>query len=432
MKGGEEVNIGALQSLIGAATQAPLGNTQQGQATSQSFGTVFAGIASAATVVELPSSDASIEIPNELIQQLYNAQTTEELEQAIQAISGNVDVELPKQLDSTGPMGSLEDLSMTLSINPEKLLESIKKLLGQAGKAEEEITDLSMATDVWTLLTMIDEVGTKFFDKLNEALAEPQNEEVNLLTFLKAVEMTVSKSDMVVSMEQKAASFQSMLTGAAEQFDQKVANSAKQEIPQFIPQKTNFRIVLETESSLSSNENGAGQKQAETTTHVSSSGIPSISNVKAEFTISQTETNPANRSEALMKEMQALFKRSNFGQIGGSNRMLIKLYPEHLGQIRIELHESNGVMTARILASTALAKGMLESQLHQLKHAFNQQSLQVERIDITQSIQESSRNEREQSFNEQYKREQQENKQEKGNLSEDDISFDEYLIELEA
>lgn len=431
MKGGEEVNIGALQSIIGMGTQTPLGNAQQSQATSQSFGTVFAGITASAPVVELPNTDTSIEIPNDLIQLLYNARTPEELEQAIQAIPGNEGIELSKDLSVTGPMGSLEDLSISLSINPEKLLETIKKLLGQAGKVEEEIADISMATDVWTLLTMIDDVGMKFFEKLNEALAAPKTEEVHLLTFLKAVEMAASKSDMVVSMEQKATSFQSMLTGAAEQFDQKVLVSAKQDIPQFIPQKTNFKIVLDAQSST--NDNSTGQKQAETaTTLISNAANLSITAVKSDFTISQAETNSANRSETLMNELQALFKRSNFGQVGGSNRMLIKLYPEHLGQVRIELHESNGVMTARILASTSLAKGMLESQLHQLKHAFNQQNLQVERIDITQSIQESSRNEREQSFNEQYKREQQENKQEKEKLSEDDISFDEYLIELEV
>ena len=125
-------------------------------------------------------------------------------------------------------------------------------------------------------------------------------------------------------------------------------------------------------------------------------------------------------------------KRSNFGQVGGTNRMLIKLYPEHLGQIRIELLETNGIMTARILASTAFAKGMLDSQLHQLKHAFNQQNLQVERIDITQTIQESQRNEREQSFNEQFKREQQTDDKKHNKSSEEERSFEEFMIELEV
>nr|WP_285851891.1 flagellar hook-length control protein FliK [Sporosarcina luteola] len=125
-------------------------------------------------------------------------------------------------------------------------------------------------------------------------------------------------------------------------------------------------------------------------------------------------------------------KRSNFGQVGGTNRMLIKLYPEHLGQVRIELLETNGIMTARILASTALAKGMLDSQLHQLKHAFNQQNLQVDRVDIAQTIQESQKNEREQAFNEHFKREQQTDDNKQNQSQEDELSFEEYMIELEV
>ena len=112
--------------------------------------------------------------------------------------------------------------------------------------------------------------------------------------------------------------------------------------------------------------------------------------------------------------------------------MLIKLYPEHLGQIRIELHETNGVLSARILASTALAKGMLDSQMHQLRNALAQQNLQVERIDVTQSIQETSKNDREQAFNEQFKREQQEESNKDNSQTEEEMTFDEFMIELEV
>ena len=96
---------------------------------------------------------------------------------------------------------------------------------------------------------------------------------------------------------------------------------------------------------------------------------------KGELTLTEVENRNNARNEALIKEMQTIFKRSNFGQTGGTNRLLIKLYPEHLGQVRIELLQVNGIMTARILASTALGKEMLDSQLHQLRSAFLQQNL---------------------------------------------------------
>nr|WP_255726555.1 flagellar hook-length control protein FliK [Sporosarcina sp. ACRSM] len=130
--------------------------------------------------------------------------------------------------------------------------------------------------------------------------------------------------------------------------------------------------------------------------------------------------------------MQTIFKRSNFGQTGGTNRLLIKLYPEHLGQVRIELLQTNGVMTARILASTALGKEMLDSQLHQLRQAFVQQNIQIDRIDISQTLQDTARNDREQAFNQQFGRQQQEAEQQHNQNSEEDKTFQEYMIELEV
>ena len=113
----------------------------------------------------------------------------------------------------------------------------------------------------------------------------------------------------------------------------------------------------------------------ESSQQVASSAFGNVVTAKGELTLTEVENRNNARNEALMKEMQTIFKRSNFGQTGGTNRLLIKLYPEHLGQVRIELLQVNGIMTARILASTALGKEMLDSQLHQLRSAFLQQNL---------------------------------------------------------
>nr|WP_255550930.1 flagellar hook-length control protein FliK [Sporosarcina sp. E16_8] len=128
--------------------------------------------------------------------------------------------------------------------------------------------------------------------------------------------------------------------------------------------------------------------------------------------------------------MQTIFKRSNFGQTGGTNRLLIKLYPEHLGQVRIELLQVNGIMTARILASTALGKEMLDSQLHQLRSAFLQQNLQVERIDVSQTLQDSTKNDRDQAFNQHFRKEGQEADEQQEQTDEEEMTFQEYMIDL--
>lgn len=432
------MNIGALQAMMGLGSQSPAGTVQKTETSMQSFGNVFAGITMNAVPAVQTMSEETVQIPSEMIQQLFDAKTPEELEQALQAIPGFENIEFSKEMEAIGSIGNLQDLAKILSIEPEKLLESLKQVIGQGVQTEDEslMEELTLATDIWTILNVIDEVGMKFFDNLNIAVNKtlPKEEAVSLLAFLKAVDLTAPKTDMTLPMEQKLFSFQSMIQSASEQFQQltQSVNTVKSEIMQFI-QQPNFRVIVQADTSSSTPDENAAQKQPETTTHVTNSANTAVTQTRAEFSIPQTDSSSSSRSEALMREMQMLFKRSNFGQAGGSTRMLIKLYPEHLGQIRIELHETNGVLSARILASTALAKGMLDSQMHQLRNALAQQNLQVERIDVTQSIQESSKNEREQAFNEQFKREQQEESKQNNNTAEDeDMTFEEFMIELEV
>lgn len=139
-----------------------------------------------------------------------------------------------------------------------------------------------------------------------------------------------------------------------------------------------------------------------------------------------------SRAEMLIKELQNIFKRANFGQTAGTNRISIKLYPEHLGQLRIELLQTNGLLTARILASNALGKEMLESQLHQLRQAFLQQNIQVERIDISQMLTETPHHERDRGFDQHFKQQEQTNEQTHQEDEEEAMTFSEYMIELEG
>lgn len=416
------MNIGALQSMMGM-NQMTTGNLQKSGPDTSKFGAIFAGISTSAQAMEKPSVET---LPIDLIPNLYNAPTIEELELSLQAMPEGEDIELSSNLEALGQNGTLEQLANLLSVNPEKMLEKLRQLL-----AIDDMEELTLATDIWTLLNLIDETGVQFFNQLNEDLAKPatRNEAAQLLSLIKTMELIAPKKDMTVSMEQTVDSFRQTMTAAAGQFEQRIAIGKQEQLP-FSNQKNDFRIVLETNMATSTNAEGSGQKQAETSSN-SGSAHATAAIARTEIQL-QPETNQTNRSETFLKEMQAIMKRSNFGQVGGTNRMLIKLYPEHLGQIRIELLETNGIMTARILASTAFAKGLLDSQLHQLKHAFNQQSLQVDRIDISQTIQESQRSEREQAFNEQFKREQQmdDNKQKKS--SEKQLSFEEFMIELEV
>ena len=150
------------------------------------------------------------------------------------------------------------------------------------------------------------------------------------------------------------------------------------------------------------------------------------------FQVTLPTAKPA-QSEALLKEMQAIINRAQISNAQGITRLTIKLYPENLGTIRIELVQNDGVLTARLLASTAHGREMLDSQAHQLKQAFVQQNIQVDRLDIAQSLQDADRQQRDQNFfNNFFRQQQDEEQQQKTEDDDEEMSFSDYLLNEEV
>lgn len=93
------------------------------------------------------------------------------------------------------------------------------------------------------------------------------------------------------------------------------------------------------------------------------------------------EQQPAFRG--FVRELSNIMGRANFNQIAHTAKLTIRLYPEELGSLRVELLQKDGMMTAKFLASSSTAKEMLEVQMHSLRQAFSQQNIQVDRIEVT-------------------------------------------------
>lgn len=89
------------------------------------------------------------------------------------------------------------------------------------------------------------------------------------------------------------------------------------------------------------------------------------------------------KSRELIRQFTNVLQKSHFSQALQTKSLTIRLYPEHLGSLRIELIQKDGAMIARILASTNMAKDMLDSQIHQLRQAFVQQNIQVDKVDVS-------------------------------------------------
>ncbi|MCM3572771.1 flagellar hook-length control protein FliK [Mesobacillus subterraneus] len=136
-------------------------------------------------------------------------------------------------------------------------------------------------------------------------------------------------------------------------------------------------------------------------------------------------------AEQLMKQFESILSKSHFMNSGGTQKLFIKLFPEHLGSIRIELFQRDLTMMARIITTSGTAKETLESQINGLKQAFAAQNLSVDRIEVTQQQAQQERflnkdSEQQQRHSD---RGQQEQKDEKGDFN---LSFEEALLNTEA
>lgn len=91
----------------------------------------------------------------------------------------------------------------------------------------------------------------------------------------------------------------------------------------------------------------------------------------------------ATPEDQILDQLKNIMKQSKFSTApNGTNQLLIKLNPAHLGSLTIKLTEANGEMIARIIASSATAKDVIESNLNGLRHVFTTQNINVEKFEI--------------------------------------------------
>ncbi|PIC81396.1 hypothetical protein CSV75_06350 [Sporosarcina sp. P18a] len=322
---------------------------------------------------------------------------------------------------------SLQQLAHQISEEPDKLIETITNVLEDAGMTKEQFDQLAATGDIWFVLDVLQQLPT---ENIKEAMGQLQPKSaVELIALLKAVELAAAKMDLFTKQVDLVKTIQPIFSQFASQLEQKIIQPEVKHTVQIPPTMQHVIRISTEQMSADTEQQNHQSKPSETVAPLSA---VATTETRPVFQMNATEKVPESRSEALMREFQAILNRANFGQTNGMNRISVKLYPEHLGQIRIELLEVNGVMTARILASTAMAREMLDSQMHQLRQAFNQQNLQVDRIDLSQTLQDPSKSDREQAFNKQNQQQKEQATEQNENSNEQEQTFQEFMIELEA
>ncbi|WP_416141397.1 flagellar hook-length control protein FliK [Lysinibacillus capsici] len=379
------------------------------------FGSVFGQVLTSSNETTQTSKTTS---SNELadLQALLNADSMEEVLDLL-GISHD-DGLLMLQFGEDGKavaldeMLHLENILNALGIDEEQLQKIVQQLLGE----EKE------ASDVWELLTLVDAQAPVLQANISTALqGEGQvtpKEASQLLQVLKLVQLVGQKTDLTASQEDLLTTVKSLLTSLQTQVGTlQVTTKTTVTLPLLGFQQVVQQVQVTKQSDTNTNDMLTPQ---------------TVQTKPDTFHVTLPTAKPA-QSEALLKEMQAIINRAQISNAQGITRLTIKLYPENLGTVRIELVQNDGVLTARLLASTAHGRELLDSQAHQLKQAFAQQNIQVDRLDIAQSLQDADRQQRDQSFfNNFFKQQQDEEQDQKSDDEDEGMSFSDYLLSEEV
>ncbi|WP_150283901.1 flagellar hook-length control protein FliK [Rummeliibacillus sp. TYF-LIM-RU47] len=350
----------------------------------------------------------SNEVKPDDLMPILQTNTLEELGQLL-------NVKIDEDELTNGPL-TLDKILSSLGIQNEEFQKTIKQLTEDDAKAQ----------DIWDLLASLDQNAYSFIQKIvssingGKAPELPKAQTSELLKVLKVVALVSQKTDMTVKQE--------YLTYQAKEILNVIAEKAGQQAEQSKTSKLTLPKLQNTQDmNIKTNLEAAANNQASTVQ-------PLTKEITSNHTISiALPDNKAGQAETFVKEFQSIIERMQISKNMAGTKLLIKLYPENLGSIRVELSQKDGLLTARFLASTAIGKDMLESQIQQLKQGLVNQHIQLDRIDVAQALSEPARNEKgQQQFQQQSFKQQTNDDQQQPEEKEERSSFEDFLMEMEV
>lgn len=268
--------------------------------------------------------------------------------------------------------------------------------------------------NIWDVI----ENGPTIIKAVEQALAEgelPVQDAKDLMQFLKMASLIGEQKDTVLIQHEQIQS----LTASLNQFNQQVKAETPSQTAVNLIASGSVKVQQLDKLSNSSNAQNEGMMQQNLQSNNLTRPISIV-----------LPNEQSSQAEQLAKEVANIMSKSILTNQQGSIKLMLKLFPENLGHLRIEIMQQNGVLTARILASTTAGKELLESSMQQLKTHLATQNIQMERIDVTQALSEPDRNFRDQNmFNNFTKNHEQENAQEDMNEDEEGTTFKDYLEE---
>lgn len=329
---------------------------------------------------------------------------------------------------SIDEMMNLEDLLSLMNMDQNQL----QNVLEQLFNTKQSIND------VWQLIQLVDEQGSNLITQMTTSLQGEHKltpkEAEQFLQLLKLTETIGKNSDLLGDQPIQLGNLKAVMGEIS-----KIVSENQEKLNQASTIEKVQTVSLQSSStgniSIQSFQQIVDKLDTTNDTQLTTT-IGQQTNVTGPKIV--TITLPVEKSaqgETLVKEIQQLIGRSQFSNGQGTMKLLLKLYPENLGSIRIEVMQKDGVLSVRLLASTPHAKELLDSQINQLKTSFAGANIQLDRIDIAQSIQDSDRNLRDQNLFSNFFRQQQEeenDEDEQKDGDEEQLSFQDYLINEEV
>lgn len=366
MKGGEIVEIGGLgfvntiASAVKDSTQATAGGSSSGK-----FGLILSGVKNAAE----NTSDATTEgnETNEDILKLLALLNTED----ILEVEGGFEL-LNKSL-------SEDLLAGDDSLNG--IVSRIQEMLGNIGSEDAEAKDGKLEE----LIQMLEQIVVL---PINEFVQRFNGDMKDFIKAVKLFELVSKENDL----KQDNSFLKDLLQQLSKKLESLLENktsvdSAKQSSRYEFLQKT-FTAVASEVNANSAKPRLSNEGNVETKSGHAINGFLQFQQIsKAEqLSLNLSQSGKPTSAADLIKQFENILARSQFSNTAGAQKLLIKLNPEHLGALRIELIQRDAGLVAKIMTTTQLAKETLDSHLNGLKQAFGSQNIQVDRIEVSQSI----------------------------------------------
>jgi flagellar hook-length control protein FliK len=267
---------------------------------------------------------------------------------------------------------------------------------------EQEVDEFSLnsqsllSANVMDLYTILKKVTALTEEEWQDL---PLSGVVNLLKMVKIQTLLSENKDMTQDEAAIQKQMKRLLEGITVKLEKWLSNQSKSEIDRsFNTLEKGQTKPIETlkssfsQSSGSDKVNKDGTVGSGVTLQSTDSGkhqgpgMPFFMTKLEQFVLAAPKGGQTVSQEEFVKQFENILSKANFSGTNGVNKLLIRLNPEHLGSLRIELVQKDGMLSAKILATTSQAKDMLENQIHGLKQAFSGQNIQIERIEISQAF----------------------------------------------